>query len=191
MKMPPLKILLIVAILPGCAPAVRGPKAPLPLVIYDEGDNQKRPYIASGYTGNVKAMAMNRNWTDNPHSGKTCWRASYNAQGDWGEVMFQHPANNWGDRPGGWDLTGARKLTFWARGETGNEVVTFSYGGLTGRKYNDTSTKSLPNVHLSRAWTQYTIDVSDQNLNDVMTGFAWMVKPGRPTVFYLDDIRYE
>jgi hypothetical protein len=163
----------------------------MPLVIYDEGGNLNRPYIASGAEGNTSAIEMYRNCTVNPHSGQTCWKMVYNASGDWGGVLLQNPPGNWGNRPGGWNLTGAGKLTFWARGENGGEVVTFSYGGLTGKHFNDSSSGSLPNVKLNSSWTQYSIDLQGKDLSDIITGFGWVVKPGTPTTFYLDDIRYE
>ena len=54
---------------------------------------------------------MDPNCREKPHSGKTCLRVRYTAGGEWGVVVWQSPANDWGDRPGGWDLTGAKKLT--------------------------------------------------------------------------------
>ena len=134
---------------------------------------------------------MDRNYPEDPHSGQTCWKFSYSAIGDWGGVMWQNPANDWGDKPGGWDLTGARKLTFWARGENGGEVVTFSYGGIRGKTYSDSSSKNLDSVILSQSWEEYTIDLNGKDLRDIKTGFAWSVRPGKPMTFYLNDIKYE
>jgi hypothetical protein len=168
------------------------PKANLPLVIYDEGSNPSRPYIASGYEGNPSAIKMDRNCTDDPHSGKTCWKVVYSASKGWGGVMWQSPANDWGNAPGGWDLTGAKALTFWVRGQRGGELVTFSYGGLVGKRFNDSSSGSLPNVHLTNAWRKYTIPVNGRNMSDIKSGFVWTVKAKSPPVtFYLDDIQYE
>ena len=62
---------------------------------------------------------------DAPHSGKTCIRVDYQAGDGWGGVVWQSPANDWGDAPGGFDLTGAKALTFWARGAKGGEAVDF------------------------------------------------------------------
>jgi hypothetical protein len=53
-----------------------------------------------------------------------------NAADQWGGVVWQHPANDWGDANGGFNLTGAKKLTFWARGEKGGEKVSFEFGLL-------------------------------------------------------------
>jgi hypothetical protein len=37
----------------------------------------------------------------------------------WMVIYWQQPPNNLGDRKGGYDLTGAKQLSFWARGEVG------------------------------------------------------------------------
>jgi len=118
-------IVMFAVALTGCASGTRPPKAPIPLVVYDEGGNLNRPYIASGAEGNTSAIEMYRNCTTDPHTGQTCWKMVYAAVGAWGAVMLQNPAGNWGDRPGGWDLTGASKLTFWARGETEGKSLRF------------------------------------------------------------------
>jgi hypothetical protein len=141
--------------------------------------------------GNTDAINMDGIWHDSPHSGLTCWKITYSANSDWGGVTWRNPAGDDGDKPGGWDLTGARKLTFWARGENGGETVTFSYGGIRGKRYSDSSSGSLDNVSLTKSWTEYSIDLADKDMQDIKTGFAWTVKPGKPTTFYLDDIKFE
>jgi hypothetical protein len=40
----------------------------------------------------------------------------------WAGLYWQHPDNNWGDEPGV-DLTGAKRISFYARGERGGEIV--------------------------------------------------------------------
>ena len=50
-------------------------------------------------------------------------KVKYKAPGNWTGIAWQNPANDWGDLPGGYDLTGAKKLTFWARGEFGIEIL--------------------------------------------------------------------
>jgi hypothetical protein len=128
-----------------------------------------------------------------PHSGETCLRCEYQETTDWGGIVWQDPANDWGDRIGGWNLTGAKKLTFWARGAQGGEVVNFRFGLLgKEKKHSDSANGALDNVQLTREWTQYTIDLEGKNLSRIKTPFAWTTA-GRaePTMFYLDDIRYE
>src|SRR5947199_339925 len=85
-------------------------------------------------------------------------RARGATRGGWAGIVWQHPAGDWGDRAGGWDLRGAKKLTFWARGEGGGEVVNFELGLLgKGKKYQDSASAKLAGVKLTREWKQYEI----------------------------------
>ncbi len=165
-------------------------KAQLPLeLVSEDGDT---PYVPSGYMGNTGAIKMSES-TVNPHSGKTALKVEYTANDNWAGVVWQSPANDWGDAPGGWNLTGAKKLTFWARGEKGGEGVTFSYG-LIGKdkKYSDSGKGETGKVQLTTDWKQYSIDLTGQDLSRIKTGFCWVVAAnGQPVTFYLDDIRYE
>ena len=168
------------------------PKAPLPLVIYAE-DGGKLPYFLSGYMGNAGAIKMNPSSTVNPHSGKTCLKVSYTASDNWGGVVWQNPGNNWGNMAGGWNLTGARTLSFWARGEKGSEVVSFLFGLIGKDKPNsDTGSGKVDKVALTKNWKKYTISLQGKNMSHIITGFAWTLgATGSPETFYLDDIRYD
>ncbi len=91
-------------------------------------------------------------------------------------------------------MTGATKLTFWARGETGNErIEEFKVGGLTG-DYPDTDTAMVGPVFLTKDWKKYTIDLRGKDLSYIIGGFAWStntdVNPESCT-FYLDEIKFE
>ncbi len=177
---------------PATAPNSRAAK--LPLVVYDEAVGKaKPPYAPSGYMGNTKAIKITEDCPDNPHAGKTCLRVDFLAKDGWGGVAWQDPANDWGDAPGGFDLAGAKRLTFWARGDKGGEAVSFSLG-LLGRdkKYFDTATAKLEKVTLTPEWQRFTIDLAGKDLSRIKTGFAWtLAAEGRPVTFFLDDIRYE
>lgn len=175
---------------------VLAPKAKtaiLPIVLYDEGDRTKLPYVPTGWMGNTKGLKVDPECTDQPHAGKTCLRVSYHDKDGWAGVVWQSPANNWGDRPGGWDLTGAKKLTFWARGARGGEVVSFEFGLLgKDKKFPDTGKGKLDKAHLTQEWRQYTIDLASQDLTRIQTGFAVVIAgQGMPIEFFLDDIQYE
>ncbi len=177
----------------GVAKALPAAKASLPFVVYAEAGTPEPSYVPSGWMGNTNAIHMQEDSRDGPHAGETCVRCEYAAGGDWGGVVWQHPANDWGDQPGGWDLSGASRLTFWARGAKGGEVVTFQLGLLGPDKaYADTARAELTDVRLTAEWTQHTIDLTGKDLSRVKTGFAWIVAGANgPAVFYLDDIRYE
>jgi len=166
--------------------------------VYTDGRSPDNHYIASGYMGDHSDIKIDASSFDNPHSGTTCIKIVYTndvSQGArWGGVHWQNPANNWGDRQGGFDLTGATKLTFWARGEYGGErIEEFKIGGITGM-YSDSDVAGIGPVLLTAEWKKYEIDLRGKDLSYISGGFAWStnidVNPDGAT-FYLDDIRYE
>jgi hypothetical protein len=120
-------------------------------------------------------------------------KCQFNAPTGFGGIAWQSPANNWGDQAGGMDLTGAKKLTFWARGDEGGEVVSFKLGILgADAKFPDSDHAELPDVALTSDWKQYSIDLSGKDLHRIATGFVWVTAgSGKPITFYLDDVRYE
>jgi len=172
---------------------ITAPKAKLPFAVYEEAETSTRHYVASGYMGNTGAIKMDAGCTDNPHGGATCLKVDYTASDKWGGVVWQSPANDWGNQPGGYDLTGAKKLTFWVRGAKGGEVVSFSFGLLgKDKKFSDTASNQLEKVRLTDEWNQYTIYLKGLDLSRIKTAFAWVIgAKGEPMTFYLDDIRYE
>lgn len=166
--------------------------------VYSDGRSPDNHYIASGYMGDYSDIKIDGSSFENPHSGTTCIKIVYTngiSQGArWAGVQWQSPANNWGDRQGGFDLTGAKKLTFWARGEKGGErIEEFKIGGITGL-YPDSDIAGIGPVLLTAEWKQYEIDLRGKDLSYISGGFCWAsnldVNPDGMT-FYLDDIRYE
>lgn len=169
------------------------PQAKLPLIVYDESDRGNLPYFPSGHMGNIKALRVNSACKEKPHQGNTCLRITYSDPDQWAGVVWQNPDNNWGDRPGGWNLTGATRITFWARGSTGGETVHFSYGLLgKDKKYHDSSGNKLEGVKLTNEWKQYSIEIGDRDMSRILTGFACVLPgQGKPLTVDLDDIRFE
>jgi hypothetical protein len=165
----------------------------LPLVLYDEGSNLDTPYIPAGYMGNTKGVKMTLDHSDEPHAGKSCIRVADRDAKEWAGVVWQSPAQDWGDQPGGYNWNGAKKLTFWARGEKGGEAVSFEFGLLkTDKKFHDTANGKLDAIKLTDEWKQYSIDLEGKDLSRIKTGFAWVyAADGHPAVFYLDDIVVE
>jgi hypothetical protein len=156
-------------------------------------------YVASGYMGDGEAgkLVQMKNVTgEMPRSGGTgmCIKVAYQpgAKGFAG-VYWLSPANNWGDKPGN-RIQGASKITFWAVGAKGGEIVEFKAGGVSDKQYRDSFEKSLGSVALTKQWKQYAIPLAGQKLASVLGGFAWVAKatdnPDGLT-FYLDAIRYE
>ena len=172
------------------APPPGARRVSLPFSIY--GDAGAAPYVASGYMGDIGNIKLTADDTSDPHGGATAIKAQYTAPGGWGGVVWQSPANDWGEKPGGYDVTGAKKLSWWARGDKGGEKVSFSFGLLNKAKFADSGKGELRDVVLTKEWKQYSIDVSNQDLSRIKTGFAWsVVGRGEPITFYLDDIKFE
>jgi len=166
--------------------------------IYTDGRSPDNHYIASGYMGDYSDISIDTASFEDPHSGTTCIKIIYSnasTQGArWAGVYWQNPANNWGDRQGGFDLTGATRLTFWLRGEDGGErIEEFKIGGITGL-YPDSDIAGIGPVLLSDEWTQYEIDLRGKDMSYISGGFAWSTNLDvnlEGATFYLDDIRYE
>jgi hypothetical protein len=164
----------------------------LPLVLFGE-EMRGEPYAPTGWMGETEAISLDVEWEENPHTGDKCIRVRYDREDGWGGIVWQDPPGDWGERPGGYDLTGSRKLTFWARGENGGERIQFEFGILKPgeAEFFDTATGRL-DVELTEEWKQYGIDLDGKNLRRIKTGFVWVVAgAGEPITFYLDEIRYE
>lgn len=134
-----------------------------------------------------------------PRSGPYCTQVRYtpSKSSAWAGVYWQNAPDNWGVKPGA-DLSkaGYRRISFWARGENGGEVVEFKAGGIRDDKlpHHDSFTASLGRVTLKPTWTRYTISLEEAKLTSVIGGFAWVAAGGQANktlTFYIDDIRYE
>lgn len=169
-----------------------------PFPIYTDDSSPDNHYFPSGWMGDYSDVTFESAYPQDSHSGSTCIQVKYSnkaSQGArWTGIYWQNPANNWGNRPGGYDLTGAAKLSFWARGEKGGErIEEFKMGGLTG-EYSDSDLAGIGPVTLTQEWKQYAIDLEGKDLSAVTGGFAWAANiDNNPdgVIFYLDDIRYE
>ncbi|MEM1207633.1 MAG: carbohydrate binding domain-containing protein [Planctomycetota bacterium] len=167
-----------------------GQKVALPAVVYRDGDASG--WAPSGYMGNTSAAKMLPRDERQPFAGKHALRVSYDAPGEWAGVLWQNPPNDWGDVNGGFDLRGAKRLTFHARGEKGGEQVKFGFGLLgDDARYPDSDGQEIE-VTLTPEWKQYSIDLTGKDMQRIKTGFAWVVAgQGEPIVFYLDEVVYE
>ena len=165
----------------------------LPFTVYDDKGSANNHYIPSGWMGNTAAVKMDDGCTDNPHGGKTCLRFEYSASDNWAGVVWQDPANDWGDQAGGYNLTGAKKLSFWARGDKGGETVTVKFGIIgSDKKFSDSGHGETPELKLTKEWKEYTIDLAGKDLTRIKSGFVWsLAGQGSPVVFYQDDIQFQ
>jgi len=170
---------------------------PREFVVYLDKNSRDNHYIPSGWMGDYSDIRMNDQAADNPHSGTTCIQFTYTpkkapSQG-WAGVYWQNPANNWGSKKGGFDLTGMTKLTFWARGAKGNEVIQkVVVGGIKGT-YADTAAVEMGPIILTDSWKEYTVNLAGKDLTYISGGLSWVTTGDlNPDgiIFYLDDIKF-
>jgi hypothetical protein len=161
-------------------------------------------FSASGWMGDAAAGKKYVNFVENdvanPHSPPHAMKVHYaiGPQG-WAGIYWLNKPDNWGDQPGN-DLSkaGYKRITFWARGEKGGEILEFKAGGVDAKKdgkpYADLFDVSSGKKTLTKDWQKYEIDLSDQKLSSVIGGFCWVANdsgnPGGLT-FWLDDLQFE
>ncbi len=170
-----------------------------PFHVYEDKGSKVNHFVPSGFMPNGNCVAFNDIYVKDCHSGKTCIKTIYDVECSrkdqkWAGVYWLEPANNWGINDGGFNLSGAQKLTFWAKGEKGGErIEEFKVGGITG-DYPDSDVAVIGPVILSSEWKQYTIDLRAKDVSYISGGFSWAtnvdVNPETCT-FYLDDIIFE
>jgi len=167
-------------------------------VFADKGSRVNH-FIPSGFMPTGECIVFNDRFTELCHKGSTCIKINYDVECSrkgqrWAGVYWLNPANNWGSRKGGFNLNGASKLTFWAKGDLGGEQIQeFTIGGISG-DYPDSDKIVIGPVILSNQWKQYTMDLRGKDLSYISGGFSWStseeVNPESCT-FYLDEIRFE
>lgn len=164
--------------------------------LYTDQDSGGNHFYPSGWMGDLRVVSIDTNWQQDVHSGtssiKIAFSPNYNT---WSGIYWQDPQNNWGNvANAGYDLSGATKLTFWARGEKGGERVEFFAGGIAGRYPDSFSKASTGYVTLDSNWRKYLIDLTSLDLGHVIGGFGFVTNtPNNPNgaIFYLDDIQYD
>lgn len=170
-----------------------------PFYVYTNKGSRQNHFVPSGFMPDGNCISLDDKWLENCYSEKTCIKITYDVacslqDQKWGGIYWLNPANNWGSRKGGYDLSGATKLTFWARGENGGEQIQeFTIGGISGN-FPDSDVVTIGPVILSDEWRKYTIDLRGKDLSYISGGFSWTTNVEvnfDETVFYLDEIRYE
>ena len=181
---------------PGNLPSTR--LLCLPAYIYCDGESDENRFFPTCYMGDVNDLHIDEYCTDLPHAGNDCLYIKYTPQGKggWAGLYWIGPyMNHWGEYPG-YNVQGAKKLIFWARGEKGGEIVQFRIGGLVtaGKPFHD-SFGSLPQKGATRRltsnWTQYDIDLTNVNTSSLLSGFCVIINKASNLsgcTFYIDDI---
>ncbi|MEO1584900.1 MAG: serine/threonine-protein kinase [Planctomycetota bacterium] len=161
----------------------------LPVYVYREGTAEK--YHPSAFMGSMDRAVFDQSSTALPYEGEFCieWRVSPGDQ--WVGIGWVEPANDWGDLPGGYDLTGATRVSFAARGELGGETVGVGIGVIDQGDYPD-SLRVRQSITVSQEWERYSIPLDGADLSLVRGGFL-IGSDGSdaPISVYFDDIRFE
>lgn len=218
MKKQYLGILLLVLFIPACNKSSAAPTAQKnsslpapgevrvsetgpfkPFVVYKDKGSRDNHFVPSGFMPDGKCLTFEDGTKEGCHEGNTCIKIIYDAvcskEGQkWAGIFWLNPANNWGNRKGGFNLQGATEFSFWARGEKGGErIEEFKIGGITG-DFPDTDMSTIGPVILTNEWRKYTIDLRGKDLSYISGGFSWSTSVDfnpEGCTFYLDTIQYE
>lgn len=158
-------------------------------------------YYPSGWMGDINDIWYNPASTNViPHTGQSCIQITYSPKDNdiagWSGIYWQYPENNWGDTPGGYNLSEFSRLSFWARGRKGGEQAEFKVGGIKEGDYPDSlqPAASTQPLILTTEWKQYAIDLKGKDLSRITGGFVWVSSrnenPDGCTI-YLDSIQFE
>ncbi len=170
-----------------------------PFFVYKDKGAGGNHFLPSGFMPNGKCLKVDDSWQESCYEGASCIRSVYDiacSKNDqrWSGIYWLNPANNWGKQKGGFNLQGAKKLTFWAKGDKGGErIEEFKIGGISG-DFPDSDSATIGPVILTNEWRQYTIDLRGKDLSYISGGFTWSTSVDanpESCLFYLDYIQYQ
>jgi len=164
-------------------------------VIYTEPEFST--YSPSGRMGDVRDLRVNNDFPYHPHAGHSSLRIDYQPAGPqhWAGLYFlypDYPEPNWGKYRGR-NLTGATKLTFWARSNHQTSAE-FFIGGVSSPQfpYSDSLRKrSTGPVIITPDWKRFEIDLRGADLSSVIGGFGWstnLFPDSKSRTLFLDDV---
>ncbi|WP_299521248.1 glycoside hydrolase family 2 TIM barrel-domain containing protein [Winogradskyella sp.] len=166
------------------------PKVSLPFYVYK--DNEDLPYFPSGYMGNHKALNVDVDEKKEVHSGKTAIKITYSEESGWYGIAFVDPANDWGDILGGYDISGAKTFSFWAKSKFSGIVVKLGFGLIDDDKPFPDTAKKTEEITLTSEWKRYTIKVKKEDLSCIRSGLVLFANSyGYPQTIYIDDVVFE
>jgi hypothetical protein len=166
------------------------PKKQLPFYVYKDGI--ENPYSPSAHMGNYKVMTVDIHNQEDVQSGTSAIKISYNQEYDWYGVGFVDPANDWGDILGGYDISGAKKFSFWAKASKEKVVATIGFGLIDKNKaFPDTAKKSIE-IMLTTRWKKYSLKTKNLDLSCIRSGLTLFSSANNfPQDIYIDNIVFE
>lgn len=145
--------------------------------------------------------------TGDCYTGADCDQVTYEAGGVWGGIFWWPLSCGESGTPDAWDrvtggvcginvlemgnLSAVTRLTFWARGGQGGEVVEFKVGASD---ILPSPGRSLGKVTLTPTWEPYEIELENVDLTNAVGLFVWIASDrdnSQGAIFYLDDIQFE
>ena len=166
------------------------PKVELPFYVYK--DDIEMPYFPSAYMGNYNALEIDMNHTREKHSGKTSMRIHYKERSGWYGIGLVDPANDWGDILGGYDISGAKTFSFWAKSDFGGVSAKIGFGLIGKDKTYPDSAIEAKEIPLDSKWRKFTIKLKKSDLSCIRSGFVLFANAyGSPHKIYIDDIVFE
>lgn len=167
--------------------------------VYVDAGSRLNHYIPSGWMGDFGDLKVGTNVKEGAYKGASI-KIQYSAErkqgAGWTGIYWQMPANNWGDKKGGYDLSKYKTLSFMARGVKGGEVIDkFMIGGITGQmEEGDSDGADTGQVELTKQWKRYEINLDKKDLTHIIGGFGFVLNsdtnPGGAT-FYIDEIKFD
>lgn len=163
-------------------------------VVYDEIPLN---YPWSGYmssSGGRDSLTVDPFSERDPQNGDICAEISYDSsEEDWAGLFIQD-TGDWKRGPGvGLDLTGAKTLSFWARGDRGGEIVQFGYGYDADRSGEADSDCEIQSKTLSINWNQFELNLEGKDISHINGLFFFRLYSKNNldgATIYLDNIRY-
>ena len=136
----------------------------------------------------------------NPAFGATSVRVDVNFLEPWwcGLAVSPHP-EKWGDlgTDPAFNLSHAKKLVFWARGNKGGEMIQVKVSTTGDKPFGDSAPfpAKTPWISLTPTWTPYELPLKGFDLSRVMTPFVFVVDKAHngsePFSFFLDEVYFE
>lgn len=177
--------------------------------VYLDADSPKNHFKPTGYMGDCGDIHIDEVCEVNPHSGETCIKVVYEANGKgpnecsysppckWAGTYWQNPPNNWGKesrfKRKGFDLSKYKRLSFWARADKACRIE-FKVAGIDERYGDSLRYPRSKTAKLGAKWKEFTIPLEGTDLSHIIGGFCWASNwdsnPNGAT-FYIDDVRFE
>jgi hypothetical protein len=174
----------------GSGDFVPGARTQLPFSVYY--DHKNLPYAPTAYMGDFQNLKVDMQNKEHARSGKESMKLYYDAAAGWYGFGLVDPAGDWGDRPGGYNLSGAKKFSFWAKASVDEVVATVGYGLIGKDKpYYDTDRQSN-RILLTNQWKKYEIDLKNTDLRCIRSGFVLYSNGiGQPFSIWIDEVMFE